>query len=138
MIGQSSAEQIARQVEFGKSLRYDATQCIVIAEKLITDKKKKVRLLLSENLCSRPIHGLTCFNIRKPKLKFLKTGWHCDLRRYKARSRNMVSNNGKYGKVKKWAGCNQENEGCIQILGRTKSLVNASGNDPEIIAHNLQ
>ena len=123
------------QKEFGKSGRYDATQCVTVEEELMIVRKKtkktKFLAVFAENKCSRPIQALACFQVISPTMKHPRNGWYCNFREYKSRSRTMISNRGKYGRVKKWAGCNNANEDCIRIIKNTEAAVNSSGQDPE-------
>ena len=50
----------------------------------------------------------------------------------------MISDRGKYGRVKKWAGCNNANEDCIRIIKNTEAAVNSSGQDAEKIAKRMR
>ena len=60
-----------------------------------------------------------------------KDGWYCNFQEYRLRSRSMISDRGKYGRVMKWAGCNNANGDCIRIIKNTEASVNSSGQDPE-------
>jgi hypothetical protein len=131
----------ASQKEFGKSRRYDATQCVAVEEEQMIvkkNKKKKFLAVFAENKCSRPIQALACFQVISPTMKHPRNGWYCSFHEYKSRSRTMISDHAKYGRVKKWAGCNNTNEDCIRIIKNTEAAVNSSGRDPEIIAKRMR
>jgi len=91
----------------------------------------KFLAVFAENKCSRPIQALACFQVISPTMKHPRNGWYCNFQEYKSRSRMMISDRGKYGRVKKWAGCNNANEDCIRIIKNTEASVNSSGQDPE-------
>lgn len=134
----ASSDAGSSQKEFGKKRRYDATQCVAVDEELMIVKKKKFLAVFAENKCSRPIHALACYTVTKPTLKQSRTGWYCDYREYKSRSRTMISDRAEYGRTKKWAACNVANEDCIRILKSTDGNVNASGQDPEAVAKRMR
>ncbi len=73
-----------------------------------------------------------------PTLKHARTGWYCHFKEYKLRSQTMVSDRAQYGRVKKWAGCNNANEDCVRIIKNTEAAVNSSGQDPEIVARRMR
>ena len=123
------------QKEFGKSRRYDAKQCVMVEEELMIVKKKtkktKFLAVFDENKCSRPIQAIACFQVISSSTKHPRNGWHCNFEEYKSRSRTMILDRGKYGRVKKWAGCKNANEDCIRIINNTEASLNSSGQDPE-------
>ena len=131
-------EAESAQKEFGKKRRYDATQCVTVDVEQMRVKKKKFLAVFAENKCSRPIQALACFQVIRPTLKHSRTGWYCHFKEYKSRSRTMVSDRAEYGRVKKWAGCNNTNEDCVRIIKNTEAAVNSSGQDPEIVARRMR
>lgn len=138
IVMQSAVMASDHQSEFGKKQRYDATHCLDVVEEQMVQNKKKYLAVFAENKCSRPIHGLACFQVTRPSLKHSRTGWYCDLQEYKSRSRNMISDHAGYGRVKKWAACNLENEHCAKLLESINGNVNGSGQDPEIVGRRLK
>ena len=134
----STGSAFGGQDEFGNKRKYDATQCVTVEEEQMIVKKRKYLAVFAENKCSRAIHVLACFQVTTPSLKHSRTGWYCDYQDYKARSRNMISEHAKYGRVKKWGACNQGNEDCVRILERTNAAVNSSGQDPEAVAKHMR
>ena len=134
----TNAASSGQQAEFGKRSRYDATQCLDVIDEQVVQKKHKYLAVFSENRCSRPIYGLACFEVTRPSLKFSRTGWYCDVQEYKSRSRAKVSEHATYGRVKKWAACNLENEKCMKLLDSIEGNVKASGQDPEAVARRLR
>ena len=135
---QSGVLASGHQSEFGKKQRYDATHCLDAVEEQMIQNKRKYLAVFAENKCSRPIHGLACFQVTRPGLKHSRTGWYCDLQEYKSRSRNMISDHATYGRVMKWAACNLESEHCLKLLESIHGNVNSSGQDPEIVGRRLK
>jgi len=133
-----ASEAGSPQEEFGKKSRYDATQCVVVDEEQMIVKKKKFMAVFAENKCSRPIQALACFQVIKPTMKHPRNGWYCNFQEYKSRSRSMISERAEYGRAKKWAGCNSENESCLRILATIEPAVNANGEDPETVARRIR
>ena len=133
-----SSDAGSKQKECGKKRRYDATQCVAVDVEQMIVKKKKFLAVFAENKCARPIQILACYQVTKPTLRHARTGWYCDFKDYKSRSRTMISDRAKYGRVKKWAACNRASEDCIRILSNTNATVNASGQEPESVAKRMR
>jgi len=66
------------QKEFGRSGRYDATQCVTVEEELMIVKKKtkktKFLAVFAENKFSPPIQAPACFQVIGPTMKHPRNG----------------------------------------------------------------
>ncbi len=128
----------AEDGEFSDKRKYDATQCIAMQEQERVIGGERLYSVYAENRCSRPVRGLACFEVIEPASRFPRAGWYCQFAEYKARSRRKVADRARYGRVKKWAACNEQSSDCIRRLKATESGVERSGQDPEKVARTVR
>ncbi len=128
----------AAEDEFRDKKKYDATHCIAMQEHERIRRGKRLYALYVENRCSRDVHVLACFEVIKANRTFDRKGWYCNFRKFSSRSRRKIADRAEYGRIKKWAACNDANRNCINRLIKTQSVVAGHLKDPEAAAKRLR
>ncbi len=133
-----AAKAAEDEMEFRNKKKYDATHCIAMQEHERIRRGKRLYALYVENRCSRDVHTLACFEVIKVNRTYDRKGWYCNFRKFTSRSRRKIADRAEYGRIKKWAACNDKNRQCINRLIKTQSIVAGSLKDPEAAAKRLR
>ena len=133
-----AAKAAEDEMEFRNKKKYDATHCIAMQEHERIRRGKRLYALYVENRCSRDVHTLACFEIIKVNRTFDRKGWYCNFKKFTSRSRKKIADRAEYGRIKKWAACNNDNRNCINRLIKTQSIVAGNLKDPEAAAKKLR